>query len=209
MVQVYFMSKPFYPNVSQDHLWPNSYRDVPSLLYTTFGWNDKAKDEWFNTNVWERRQSLRAHRAGIPSHVPVMPIGLYWSPSNATLDNIRFLKPGLGSSILTYNQNGTLHLGFLQDLANQATWLDMPPDSAVCSCWQADLANVTAYRMRTGVQIAQTLDSMWVEMRKESLSFYHEVSAMANSAHEECVGQYSGYCELGVCKSSRRYCRGH
>lgn len=202
------MSKPFYPNVTQDSDWPISYRDVPSLLYAPFAWTSKHKDEWFNTPVWERRQSLSGTRAGIPSHMPVIPIGLFWSPSTDTLDNIRFLKPGLGSSILTYNQTGTMHLGFLQDLANQATWLDMPADSAIRSCWQADLANVSAHRMRTGVQIAQTLDSMWGEMREESLCFYHEVSAMHNSAHEECVGEYSGYCHLGSCGRSRRQRRG-
>lgn len=208
MAQVYFMSKPFLPTIRQDNDWPNSYRDVPSLLYAPFGWSQRDKDEWFNTPVWQRQRSLKAQSAGVPSHMPVIPIGLYWSPSSDTLDNIRFLKPGLGSSILTYNQNGTMHLGFLQDLVNQATWLDMPPDSATRSCWQADLADVVAYRMRSGAQIAQTLDNMWGEMREESLCSYHDVSAMFNSAHEECVGEYSGYCELGVCRSSHRHHRG-
>lgn len=167
--------------------WPDSYIQLPELLFVDYKWTEKERDNWLQSPHWQRLDLLSARGNQLHTAIPTMPITLCYELDD--YPTIQFVQ-ALGATILYYNSQGAMYMGFLEDLDQVARFVR--PSGNQRPRWVVPEAQVAQFQVRSGRAAAERLCSLYDEQRPESLFLYATIVEKSIQAHAEWVAN-GGY----------------
>lgn len=163
-----------------------TYAELPPLLYVDYVWDEASKEEWFKQSHSDRLDRLNARACALDLNAVTMPITFIYETDNN--DNLR-ISEGFAPVTLTYNSSGYTYLGFTEDMKSH-----MQRGEAIGRghYWEAPKDLLKQFKMMSGPVVAARLQSMYREVRPETLFFLSSLIDEAIKGHNEWVSN-GGY----------------
>ncbi|KAK5269008.1 hypothetical protein LTR99_009433 [Exophiala xenobiotica] len=176
----YYLKGTYIKSQLRSSTYPDSYIQLPDLLYVDYKWMDGECDAWMRSPHWQRLDLLSARGNSLHIQIPTMPITLCHEKDN--YENIQFFE-GFGKATMYYNARGAMYLGFLANMAAVARYIRMWQGGR--PRWMANKVDVAQFQMRSGRQAAQQLQAMYRQRHPRSVYIYGDL--VTNSAHRDWV----------------------
>ena len=169
---------------------PDSYVDLPDLLYVDFEWDETSKQKWLNTPHSARLGFLSVRNNSLHLGVPTMPI-THMHERNSYVDIV--VPEGMGTVAMYSNGSGYTFLGHVQDMSASMTWHAASQDRIHLGIWKGSKTNLVAFQARSGQDIVRRLATLYQAQRPESIRFYKDIALKAVAAHDDwlAVGGYT------------------
>ena len=172
---------------------PDSYVDLPDLLYVDFEWDEKSKQKWLNTPHSARLRLLSARNNSLHLGVPTMPI-THMHERNSYVGIV--LPESMATVAMYSNGSGYTFLGHIQDMSTSMTWYAASQARITLGVWKGLKTDLVPFQARSGQDIVQRLATLYQAQRPESIRFYKNIALKAIAAHNDwvAVGGYTfGY----------------
>jgi hypothetical protein len=173
--------------------YPESYLQLPDLLYVDFKWTDEARDAWLRSPHWQRLDLLSARANALHVNIPTMPIALSYESDD--YDEIQFFD-NIAQTVLYYNAEGAMYLGFLEDLNQVAIGHSLARGLTWRAQYYVSKDDAGQFKISSGLQAAQQLQSMYQQRRGGKLFLYGTIALKSIEAHRDWVAA-GGYTVKG------------
>ncbi|KAK5279222.1 hypothetical protein LTR40_008111, partial [Exophiala xenobiotica] len=182
--KVYYFCKEWLNGKLVRKEYPESYLQLPDLLYVDFKWTDEARDAWLRGPHWQRLDLLSARAHVLHVNIPTMPIALSYESDD--YDEIRFFD-NIAQTVLYYNAEGAMYLGFLEDLNQVAIGHSLARGLTWRAQYYVSKDDAGQFKISSGLQAAQQLQSMYQQRRGGKLFLYGTIVSKSIEAHRDWV----------------------